>query len=63
MKVKIIETKNKYESNLEKNHAQEIEMYLYTINKELKDVQISTSFTKWNFDCEYNYMQSIIISE
>ena len=63
MKVKIIETKNKYESNLEKNHAQDIETYLYTINKELKEVQISTSFTKWNFDCEYNYMQSIIISE
>lgn len=63
MKVKIIETQNKYISNLEKNHAQDIEQYLKTINKELKDVKISTSFTKYNFDCEYNYLKSIIISE
>lgn len=62
MTIYIIETKNKYESNLMINHAKDIEKYLKSLNKELKDVQITTTFTKWNFDCVYNYMQSIIIS-
>lgn len=62
MTIYIIETKNKYESNLMINHAKDIEKYLTSLNKELKDIQITTTFTKWNFDCVYNYMQSIIIS-
>ena len=36
MIIEIIETSNKYVSNLKKNHAKDIEKYLKTINKELK---------------------------
>lgn len=60
--VKIIITENKYISNLEKNHAKEIETYLNSIGAILKDVQITTSFIKSNWDCEYNYLNSVIIS-
>lgn len=63
MIIKIIETSNKHISNLEKNHSQDIEKYLKTINKELKDVKITSKFTKCNWDCDYNYLQSVIISE